>query len=350
LHLFFFIIALFLVNSARSDLIPAFPRISPQKVLLSKEIKSHGRVGFLGFALSGFLCWGGSSGGNWGGFNDESRWIGQESFGLFGGWEGDVGGGGNGDKFLQTVGDGVRSRSQSWVTDVQRTGGDGVDSGHELGSDIVFADVEDGWFENGAFVEALDDFETVGKWRNFQHVQQSGFGSTDFVAWLQNVDVGDDFNGSSSDFGLDVQSLKETGFFWTLAGVLGWDDNVQWRDGTLSSWGGNFVLQEFVSDGGEIFVGEHESDVVDQEWENFLVVWEFFEHASDALFHHGVLAHNDGGLSSESRSDLSELEGSDVVGVNQNKFGVVSDGIFQLVEVVGFPGLSGGEVLVDHFG
>jgi len=164
------------------------------------------------------------------------------------------------------------------------------------------------------------------------------------------MDVGDDFNGSSGDFGLDGEGLEETGFFWTLAGVLGWDDDVDWGDGALSSWGGDFVFEDGVSDGFEVFVGEDEADVGDEEGENFFVVWKLFKKSSNTFLHHGVLAHNDGGSSSERSSDLSELEGSDVVGVDEKKLGVVSDGIFELLEVVGFPGLSGCVVLVNHFG
>merc|ERR1711899_248607 len=121
------------------------------------------------------------------------------------------------------------------------------------------------------------------------------------------MDWGNDFNGTSSDFGLDTQSLEETSLLWTHTGVLGWDDDVDWGDGTLSSWGGNFVLQNQVSNGFEIFVGENKTDVGDQKWEDLFVVWEFVEKSSNTFLHHGVLAHNDGGFSSERSSDLSKL-------------------------------------------
>jgi hypothetical protein len=195
---------------------------------LTKQVKSHVRVGlFFGFFFLFFnFSFGGGS--SWGGFDDKSRWIGQESFGFFCSWEGDIGGCGNGDMFFESVGDAVWSRSNGWVSNVQRNGGDVVDTGHESLSDIVFGDVQNGWLENGSFVKALLDFQTVGEWRDFQHIQQSSFGSTDFVAWFEKVDIGDDFNGTSGNFGLDRQSLEETSLFWTLAGVLGWDDDVDW--------------------------------------------------------------------------------------------------------------------------
>lgn len=319
--------------------------------LLSKEIESHITVGS-GFRL---FSWSGSGGffnssSNWSGFGDEGGWVGQESFGLFGGWKSDVGGSGDGDKLFQTVGDGVWCGSQGWVTDLQRSSGDLVDAGHESSSDIVFADVENGWFENGAFVEASLADQTVGKWRNLEHVQKGGLGRTDFVAGFQQVNRGDDFNGTSGNFGLDVQSLEKTGLFWTETGVLSLDGDIDWGDGAGSSWGSGLVPFDQVSDFFQITVGEAESNVLDEKRQNFFVFWEFFHQTSDHFLHHGVLAHDNGGFSSELSSDVGELEGGNVIGVDQEKFGVVSDGGFELGEIVGFPFLSGGEFFgARHF-
>jgi hypothetical protein len=318
--------------------------------LLSKEIKSHITVGS-GFRL---LSWGGgsgfSNGSDWGGFGDESGWIGQESFRFFRGWEVDIGGSGDGDELFQTVGDRVWGGSHGWVTDLQGSSGNLVDTLHESGSDIVFSDVEYGWVVDGAFVEASLADQTVGKWRNFEHVQKSRFGRTNFVTGFQQVNWGDDFNGTSSNFGLDVQSLKETGLFWTETGILGFDGDIDWGDGAGSSWGSGFVHLDQVSDFFQVTVGEAESNVLDEKWQNFFVLWEFFDESSDDSLHHGVLAHDDGGFSSELSSDVGELEGGNVIGVDQEKFGVVSDGGFELGEVVRFPFLSGGEFFgARHF-
>jgi len=221
---------------------------------------------------------------------------------------------------------------------------------HEPGSDIVFSDVQNGWVVNRAFVEASLADQTVGKWRDFQHVQQSGLGWTDFITSFQQMNGGNDFNGTSSDFGLDVQSLEKTSFFWTKSGVLGLDGDIDWSDGAGSSWGGGFVFSDDVSDFFQVTVGKAKTDVLDEEWENFFVFWEFVQESSDDFFHHGVFSHDDGGFSSELSSDVSELEGGDVVGVDQEKFGVVSDGGLEFGKVVGFPFLSGGEFFgARHF-
>jgi hypothetical protein len=166
---------------------------------------------------------------------------------------------------------------------------------------------------------------------------------TDFVTGFQQVNSGHDFNGTSGNFGLDVQSLEESSFFWTETGVLSFDDDIDWSDGASSGWGGNSVGFEFVSDFFQISVGENEADVFDEKWQNFFVSWEFFEKTSDDFLHHGVFTHDDGGLTSEFSSDVGELKGGNVVGVDEKKFRVVSDGIFKFFEVVGFPFGSAGE-------
>lgn len=42
----------------------------------------------------------------------------------------------------------------------------------------------------------LFDNKTIWEGRNVQHVEKGGFGSSDLVSGLQNVDIVDDFNGT----------------------------------------------------------------------------------------------------------------------------------------------------------
>ena len=76
---------------------------------------------------------------------------------------------------------------------------------------------------------------------------------------------------------------------------------------------------------------------------DFLVLWEILEHVSDDLLHHRVLAHDNGSFSTEAGSDLSKLQRTDVVGVDEQEFAVVSHSSFELFKVVGLPGRPGGE-------
>jgi len=318
--------------------------------LLTKEVEAHIRVGLV-FALLGWgggLSWG-SLLSNWSGTR-KSGWIGQVSLGLLGSLETDIGGAGDSNKLLESVGNAVWGGGDGWVANVQGSGGNIVDSLHESLSDVLLGDVEDFWVENASLLEALLADETVAEWRDFEHVQEGGLGLTDLLAGFQQRNVGHDFNATSSDFGLDVQGLEEAGLLWTETGVLSFDSNINWGDGAGSSWGGNLVGLDLVSDVFEIAVGEDKTDVLDQKWEDLLVGWELVKKASNDLLHHSVLAHDDGGFASELSSDVGELKGGHIIGVYKEKLGVVSDGAFELLEVVGFPGLSGIEFLAArHF-
>jgi len=276
--------------------------------LLTEEVEAHVGVG-LALAL---LSWGGgllllSLLNNWRGAS-KCRWIGQVGFGFLGSLEGDIGGAGDGDKLLETVGDAVWGGGQGWVANIQGNSGDGVDTGHESLSDIVLGDVENLWIENTALLEAALANETVAEWRHLEHVQKSGLGLTDLLACLQQSHIGHDLNTTSGDFGLDVKSLEKGGLFWTEAGVLGFNGDIDWSDGASSSWGGDLVGLDLVSDGFEVTVGEDETHVLDQKWQDLLVGWKLVDKASDNLLHHGVLAHDDGGLASELRSDVGKLK------------------------------------------
>ena len=61
------------------------------------------------------------------------------------------------------------------------------------------------------------------------------------------------------------------------------------------------------------------------------------------LSHQRVLSHRDGSLASQRRSDVRELLGSDVIGVNDEARGVRIEKLSELREVLNF------SLLVDHF-
>jgi hypothetical protein len=54
-------------------------------------------------------------------------------------------------------------------------------------------------------------------------------------------------------------------------------------------------------------------------------------------------------LAPDGSPDLSELEGSDIVSVDEEEFGVIPDLFFEFFEVVGFPGGPVFVSFVDHF-
>ena len=124
-------------------------------------------------------------------------------------WEGDLSDSGNGLDVLEGVGDAVRSRGGGWVADGQRDGSDVGDSAHESGLDVVLGDVEDLRGVDGAGVVALDNVQTVGEGRDLQHVEKGGGGFTDFVAFVDQVDRGGDFDVTTGNLGRHGKGLEE---------------------------------------------------------------------------------------------------------------------------------------------
>jgi hypothetical protein len=92
-------------------------------------------------------------------------------------------------------------------------------------------------------------------------LQQNGFGVTDLLSWFQQQVIGDDFDGTTSNLGWDVQGLEERSLGWFLTGVTSWNNDANWGDGTLSGWGTNFVLVNNVTNFGQWSVGEYNTDV-----------------------------------------------------------------------------------------
>ena len=218
--------------------------------------------------------------------------------------EGDVGDGSHGQAVLETVDEAVRHRSDRRVLDGQREGGNPGDAGHELGPEVSLGDVEDGRVEDGAGVVNLLDDQTVGEGGDVQHVEESGLGHADPLAGLDQVDVLNDFNGTLGDLGGDVQRLEEGGLLGTEAGVLGRDSDVQGSESSGPSGGTDLVGQEHVSDAHEVLLGEDEADVALDVVQELLELRVVAEVAPDGLPHHGVLAHENGGVAPVERKNI----------------------------------------------
>jgi len=52
---------------------------------------------------------------------------------------------------------------------------------------------------------------TVGERRDVQHVEERGFGRTDLATGLDELQIGGDFNGATSNLGRNSESLEERG-------------------------------------------------------------------------------------------------------------------------------------------
>lgn len=107
------------------------------------------------------------------------------------------------------------------------------------------------------------------------------------------TNVVQDFDGTSGDLGWDLKSLEERGLFWSHSSVLWWKLDVAWSDGTSLGWGSFTVFQKLGADFSEIFLGENESDVLDDVWQQLLKGWILSEVSTKSLTDHGVLSHKD---------------------------------------------------------
>lgn len=244
-----------------------------------------------------------------------------------------VGSDGHGQDVLVRVDERVHDRGQGWDTGGQGDGGNGLDTRHELGDEGRLLNVQDLGWEDGTVVVDLNDRHTVGERRDVEHVQEGGLGRSDLGTGRDDLDVIDDFDGTSGDLGWDTKGLEERGLSWLHTGVSGWDVDVVGGDGTGPSWGSDLVGEDDLSDVLQVARGEDETDVASDIWEELLELGELGEDASESSSDHSVLAHEHDTFSSEGLSDQVELLGRDVVNVDDEDGWVLLDQSLELDEV-----------------
>lgn len=154
---------------------------------------------------------------------------------------------------------------------------------------------------------------------------------------IKNDEAYDDFNLTSGNLGWDLESLEKGCLFWTHGGDLSWDINIKTGDGTGLSWGLDLVLGDDLADLAQVHGGEDETDVQLNIWQQVDEVWVVLELTTDALLHHGVLAHENFGLSSQRDTDLLHLVGADVVSADNEALWVLIEHALHLREKPGFP-------------
>lgn len=243
------------------------------------------------------------------------------------GSEGDV------EDVLVGVDQRVHDRSDGWDTNSEGDGSDGLDTRGELSNEGRLLNVKDGWWEDGTVVVDLDDGHTVGERRDVQHVKQGGLGSTDLVTGLDDLDIVDNFNGTSGNLGWDTESLEERGLSRFHTGVTGRNVDIDGSESTGLGGGSNDVGDDDLSDVLEVTGGEDESDVSLDVGEELLELRELGEDGSESSSDHSVLSHQHDTLSSEGLSDLVDLLGRDIVDVTEEDRGVLLDQSSELCEV-----------------
>jgi hypothetical protein len=259
---------------------------------------------------------------------------------------------GDRDGVLVGVDQRVHDRGEGGVVDSQGDGGNGGDGAGEGLEELALLNVEDAGIEGLALVVDLSNAHTVGEGRDVQHVEKGGLGGTDLGAGLNELQIGGDFNGTTGDLGGDTESLEERGLAGLHTSVSSGDEDIERSDGTGTGRGGDAVGENLLTGVLKVGVGEDETNVA---WERIvlvrrisgrsacrltldvrketLVLRGISDEALESTADHGVLAHQDNGITTESLTDLVHLLRRDIVD-GDDEDGLVSlEKRLQLVEV-----------------
>mmetsp|Transcript_13891 Transcript_13891/g.34944 ORF Transcript_13891/g.34944 Transcript_13891/m.34944 type:complete len:386 (-) Transcript_13891:61-1218(-) len=284
---------------------------------LVEEGESHVVVRFLLRLFLGLLL--GLGGGSWGG-RSEGRGVGEHLLDLFGEVEGDfeLGTNGDGKDLLVSVDDAVRHRGHGWHAGLEGDGGDSAESSGEAGHEVVVGDLQNLWAVDRAVLKDVLEDKSVGEWLDVQLGKKGSLGGSDLVSLADDLDVVQNLDGSPVNLGWDAQGLEETGLGWVQSGSSGRDDDIDGGDRPGLRWGTDLVLGNLVLDVDEGSGGEDDTDVSDEQVRNLVpersVV--LLGVNSQGSANHGVLTHENSGVVTDSATDVHELLGAHVVGMD----------------------------------
>jgi hypothetical protein len=175
----------------------------------------------------------------------------------------------------------VHDRRQGGEVGSKRDASNGGDSARESLKKLTLLDVENAWREGVALVVNLRDAHSVGEGRDIQHVEQGSLRRSDLVSCLNELQICCDFDGTAGDLGGDSESLEERSLSGFHARVSGGDVDIGGSKSTSTSRGSNLVGENLVTDDFEVAIGEDESDVALDEWEEALVLGGIGDEALD---------------------------------------------------------------------
>ncbi|KAI6766398.1 hypothetical protein HG531_011620 [Fusarium graminearum] len=246
----------------------------------------------------------------------------------------DLGDNGNSKNLLVAVDEGVEDGRQGREVQSQRDGGNGGNGLRQSLEELLLTDVEDAGREGLALVVDLRDTHTVGEGRDVEHVEEGGLGGTDLGAGLNELEISGDFNGTTGNLGGDTESLEERGLSGLHSGVSSRNPDVGRGESTGTSGSSDLVGEDNIANLLEVLVGENETDVTLDVGKETLVLGGVSDEVFPLNFtHHGVLAHEDNTLVSESMSDLVHLLRADIVDLDDEDGGVLLEQALELVEV-----------------
>jgi hypothetical protein len=272
--------------------------------------------------LLGLLSSGGVSGsGGSGGSSGKGLGVGEVLLDLSGSLKLVVGSQRDVQQVLVRVDQRVTDRGDGRETGGQGDGSDLLDSGQESVEEDRLLNVEDLGGEDVSLGEDLLDNHSVGERRDVEHVQQGSLGGSDLDTSLEDLDVVDDFNGTTGNLGRDLQGLEERGLTGLHTSVTGGDVDVVGSNGTGSGRGSDLVGDNDLSDLLQVTRGEDETDVSLDGGQELLELRVLGDNSSESSSDHGVLSHQDHSLATESDTDLVQLVGTDIVDLDNEDGG-----------------------------
>jgi hypothetical protein len=176
----------------------------------------------------------------------------------------------------------VHDGRQGGEVESQRDGGNGGDGLGQGAEELLLTNVEDAGGEDLALVVDLSNSQTVGEGRDVQQVEQRSLRGADLVASLNELEIGGNFNGTTSDLGGDTESLEERGLTRLHTGVSSRNPHIDGSDSTGTGRGGDTVGQDLVTNLLKILVGEDEADVALDERQDALVLGSINEESSQS--------------------------------------------------------------------
>mmetsp|Transcript_21042 Transcript_21042/g.58515 ORF Transcript_21042/g.58515 Transcript_21042/m.58515 type:complete len:352 (+) Transcript_21042:107-1162(+) len=242
------------------------------------------------------------------------------------------------------VGDGSLGR----VSSGQRDGGQDGKSLAELCGENIVGDLQDLGVEEGSVViDGLED-HTVREGADVELLQEGGLRSGDLLSSGDQVGIGNHLNLSTGNLGGNLQGLEKGGLTGITSGRSLGDNDISGGNGSdLGRGRAGVGLQDFL-DGTKVTIGEDESNVstalVDELSGRAIGV--LLAEFLDTLSHHGVLSHQDLGLSTEGSARVLKLLGTNIVDFDNEALRVSVQEILELFEVSGLA--FGGERHVDY--
>lgn len=211
------------------------------------------------------------------------------------------------EQVLVRVDERVGDRHQGGVVQGQGDGSNGLDTRQEAVEELLLRDVKDGRGEDVAVIEDLDNTHTVGERRDVEQVQERSLGGTNTSTGGDDLDVGNDFNRTTSDLSGDTEGLEEGGLARLHTGVASRNGDVQRREGTSTGGGGDLVGGDEVTDLLEVAGGEDESNVALDVGKEPLELGVLGEDSTESTADHGVLAHHHDTLATKGNTNLMHL-------------------------------------------